>query len=55
MALETLRHLAVLGTVAVETWAADRGVSQTLSVIILVLLTVFAAGVIGLFVLGEQP
>ena len=55
MALQTLLHLAVFGKAAVETWAADRGVSQTLGVIIMVLLTVFTAGVIGLFVLGEGP
>lgn len=40
---------------AVATWSADRGVSETLGVLIMVILTVLLVGVLGLFVLGEQP
>ena len=55
MTLRMLRHLAFLGEAAVATMSADRGVSETLGVLIMVLLTVLAAGVVGLFVLGEGP
>lgn len=55
MTLQTLLHLAVLGKVAVAAGATDRGVSETIGVLIIVLLTILVAGVIGLSVLGEQP
>ena len=51
MALQTLRRVVVLSELAVRTWSANRGVSETIGVLIMVLLTLVLAGILGLFVL----
>lgn len=55
MRLQTRRQLVAAGRSIATVGPANRGVSETIGVLIMVSLVVIIATVLGLFVLGVEP